>query len=108
MIFRCTYGSQEKWDTFLALAKQEAYKSLEQSSTGDLFESVYNKMDWTVIEDTGTLDGASIQDTTRKFRAWARAYGRAETQGSVPYTWQTAPRYHYFVHVYNSRTSSTG
>jgi hypothetical protein len=77
VIYRCTYGSQEKWDKFLALAKQEARDYLEQWGTGDL--SVYDKIDWTVIEDAETLDGASILDTTRKFRAWVEADGRVET-----------------------------
>ncbi|KAK3939341.1 hypothetical protein QBC46DRAFT_388211 [Diplogelasinospora grovesii] len=98
VIYRCTYGSQEKWDKFLALAKQEARDYLERWGTGDL--SVYDKIDWTVIEDAETLDGASILNTTRKFRAWVEADGRAEMQGSVfTDTWQYAPRYHYFMHV---------
>ncbi|KAB5511427.1 hypothetical protein GE09DRAFT_1164984 [Coniochaeta sp. 2T2.1] len=108
VIYRCTYSSQEKWDRFLALAKQEAYDCLEQEGTGDL--SVYDKMDWTVIENAETLDGASILDTTRKFRAWVEADGRAENQGSVrtlpvnqgsvfTEIWQSEPRYHFFMHV---------
>jgi hypothetical protein len=92
VIYRCTYGSQEKWDKFIALAKQEAHDYLKHWGTGDL--SVYDKMDWTVVEDAETLDGASILETTRKFQAWVKADEREETQGNFG-----TPRYHYFVHV---------
>lgn len=98
VICRCTYGSQAKWDKFLALAKQEAHESLKDWGTGDL--SVYDKMDWTVIEDAETLDGASILDTTRKFKAWVGVDGRTEMQGSIlTDTWQNVPRYKFFMHV---------
>ncbi|KAB5514887.1 hypothetical protein GE09DRAFT_1161438, partial [Coniochaeta sp. 2T2.1] len=108
VIYRCTYSSQEKWDKFLALAKQEAYDCLEQEGTGVL--SLYDKMDWTVIEDAETLDGASILDTTRRFRAWVEANVRVENRddvGRVPenqgstftHVWQSEVRYHFFMHV---------
>ncbi|KAJ9149128.1 hypothetical protein NKR19_g5827 [Coniochaeta hoffmannii] len=99
VIYRCTYGSQEKWDKFLALAKQEARDYLERWGTGDL--SVYDKMDWTVIEDAETLNGASILDATRKFDAWVKADGRAEMQHiTSPDTWRScAPRYQFFMYV---------
>jgi len=103
VIYRCTYASQEKWDKFLALAKREARDRLERGGAGDL--SVYDKMDWTVMEDAETLDGASMLDTSRKFRAWVKADGRAELQGTAlahSATWRDAPglpRYCYFMHV---------
>ncbi|KAB5580240.1 hypothetical protein GE09DRAFT_1081429 [Coniochaeta sp. 2T2.1] len=108
VIYRCTYSSQEKWDKFLALAKQEAYDCLEQEGTGVL--SLYDKMDWTVIENAETLDGASILDTTRRFRAWVESNERVENrddagrlpdnQGSIlTHVWQSEVRYHFFMHV---------
>lgn len=98
VIYRCTYGSQEKWDKFLALAKQEAHNYLKRSGKGDLW--VYDKMDWTVIEDAETLDGASILDTSRKFRAWVEANGRVEIHGSIfTDVWPNIPRYSFFMYV---------
>jgi hypothetical protein len=91
VVYRCTYGSQEKWDKFIALAKQEAYNWLKRWGE-DL--ALYDKMELTVIEDAETLDGASILDTTRKFQAYVDAERTEETQG-----YECTPRYHNFVHV---------
>jgi hypothetical protein len=92
VVYRCTYGSQEKWDKFIALAKQEAYNWLKSCGTEDL--ALYDKMELTVIEDAETLDGASILDTTRKFQAYVEEERTEETQG-----YECTPRYHHFVHV---------
>lgn len=98
VMYRCTYSSQEKWDKFVALAKQDARDYFERHGMEDL--SVYDKMSWTIIEDAETLDGASILDTSRKFREWVGTDRREEMQGSVfTDTWHYAPRYHYFIHV---------
>lgn len=92
VVYRCTYGSQEKWDKFIALAKHEAYNWLKRWGTEDL--ALYDKMELTVIEDAETLDGASILDTTRKFQAYVDGERTEETQG-----YECTPRYHNFVHV---------
>jgi hypothetical protein len=98
VMYRCTYNSQEKWDKFVALAKQGARDRFERHGMEDL--AVYDKMTWTIIEDAETLDGASILDTSRRFRAWVGTDGREERQGSVfADTGDYAPRYHYHIHV---------
>ncbi|KAK4157150.1 hypothetical protein C8A00DRAFT_29859, partial [Chaetomidium leptoderma] len=61
VIFRCTYGSQEKWDKFVALLKEHASES-------DYFEwrameHVHDRLAWTIIQDAETLDGADIVET---------------------------------------------
>jgi hypothetical protein len=92
VIFRCTYSSQEKWDKFLTLAKQEFHHYS--------VEDVYDKLAWTIIEDTETLDGATILDTSRNFREWVENVGREELQGSVfKDPWYAAPRYSYFIYI---------
>lgn len=97
VIFRCTYSSQEKWDTFVALAKQGAHEYFERYGIEDL--AVYDKMAWTIIEDAGTLDGASIVDTSHRFREWGSA-GKEEMQGSVlTDTWHYDTRYLFYMHV---------
>jgi hypothetical protein len=86
VIYRCTYKSQEKWTRFIDLVKQETRDYL-----GVEHVSIYDKIDWTVIEDAEALEGASIIDTSRMFLAWRDGDGKSEKQ--------VGPRYHYFMHV---------
>ncbi|KAH8911951.1 hypothetical protein BR93DRAFT_921924 [Coniochaeta sp. PMI_546] len=98
VMYRCTYSSQEKWERFVALAKQGARDYFERYGAEDL--AAHDKMVWTIFEDAETLDGASILDTSRKFRQWAGTEGRAETVGSaVVDSWSDLPRYLFFIHV---------
>jgi hypothetical protein len=97
VLFRCTYGSQEKWDKFVALLKEDAHDFFEWRD----MEHVYDNLAWTIIEDAETLDGAGIVETSRRFREWVEGPGRQEMQGSVfageeSPSW---PRYYYFLHV---------
>lgn len=64
VLFRCTYGSQEKWDKFVALLKADAHDFFEWRD----MEHVYDSLAWTIIEDAETLDGAGIVETSRRFR----------------------------------------
>lgn len=78
VIFRCTYGSQEKWDKFIARIKEPARAYLE--ATG--MEHVYEKMAWTIIEDAEALDGADILHTSRMFEEWVtKRQGAQELRG---------------------------
>lgn len=98
VIFRCTYSSQTKWDKFVSLIKQGARDYFERWDTEAL--SIYDKMTWTIIEDAEALHGASILDTSRRFRDWVGAVGREEMQGSTfTDTWYSSPRYDFFIHV---------
>jgi hypothetical protein len=63
VLIRCTYHSQEAWEKFLRLAKQDAYDYFEQRGMEE--SDVYISMVWTVIEDANTLDGANVLDTSR-------------------------------------------
>lgn len=94
VVYRCTYGSQEKWDKFIAVVKQEAHSWLERWGTEEL--AVYDKMELTVIEDAETLDSASILDTTRKFQAYVEEEKRTD---KTLQAYDCTPRYHFFVHV---------
>jgi hypothetical protein len=93
MIYRCTYGSQTKWDKFMALVKEESRKAIKEHGTGDL--SVFDKMAWTVIEDAETLDGASILETSNRFIMRAEIKHEEETMGIRSLT----PRHNFFIHV---------
>lgn len=98
VLIRCTYGSQEAWEKFFRLAKQDAYDYFEQRGMED--SGVYTSLVWTVIEDADTLDGASFLDTSRRFEAWLEGDGSQEKQGSIfANTWSYCPRYTYFLNV---------
>jgi hypothetical protein len=92
VIYRYTYGSQTKWDKFMALVKQESRNTLRDYGTGDL--SVFDKMAWTVIEDAKTLDGANLLETTTRFEKWTAA-DKKEARGLLSRT----PRHNYFIYV---------
>ncbi|KAH8909868.1 hypothetical protein BR93DRAFT_965940 [Coniochaeta sp. PMI_546] len=96
VIFRCTYSSQEKWDKFLTLVKEDCHSYFEDRG----MEDIYDKMLWTVIEDAQTLDGATIPDANRSFLEWVENEGKQEMRGSVfPNNTYYAPRYSYFLYV---------
>ena len=96
VIFRCTYSSQEKWDKFLALLKEDVHNYFEWTAT----EDVYDSMAWTIIEDADKLDSADIVETSRRFKDWVGNQGKQEMQGSVlSDAWHYYPRYIFFIHV---------
>ncbi|KAK4102847.1 hypothetical protein N658DRAFT_494912 [Parathielavia hyrcaniae] len=94
VVFRCTYRDQEKWDKFVALAKGHARDYCQKYD----YDSVHDRLCWTVIEDPVGLDDADIFETTRRFNEWVeRGPGRQERPaGVVP---DDCPRYTWFVHV---------
>lgn len=96
VIFRCTYKSQEKWEKFVTLVKQDVSDFFEWRRMEDL----YARMAWTIIEDQ-TLDCGSIGETSRRFHDWVETEGRQELQStsSVPEHDMSgySPRYLYYI-----------
>jgi hypothetical protein len=99
VIFRCTYGSQDKWDRFLAQLQRHAQDRIQYEPGAT--DSLYSNMEWTVIEDAATLDGVDILHTSRRFREWVtEGPGVREMEGSkFTAQWHYSPRYSYFLHV---------
>ncbi|KAJ4305961.1 hypothetical protein N0V88_000751 [Collariella sp. IMI 366227] len=99
VLIRCTYGSQEKWDKFLARVQGRAREMFEKAGLMD----VYARMRWTIFEDAAVLDGADILETTRRFVEWVdRGPGGQELVGSVFGTTMAktnTPRHNFFFHV---------
>ncbi|KAK4149974.1 hypothetical protein C8A00DRAFT_18416 [Chaetomidium leptoderma] len=97
VIFRCTYRSQEKWDKFVALAKAYARAYFEQCE----MQTIYDRMEWTIIEDAAALDGADIVETSRRFREWIDwGPGRQEMVGTkLSPTLDRYVRYTTFLHI---------
>jgi len=52
--YRCTYGDDKEWDEFMDFLKARVKFSLEGEGAGD----IYDRLDWIVIEDEETLNGA--------------------------------------------------
>ncbi|KAK4032562.1 hypothetical protein C8A01DRAFT_40998 [Parachaetomium inaequale] len=99
VLFRCTYGSQEKWEKFVALVQGHARECFEQAGMMD----VYARMRWTVFEDAAALDDAGIVETSRRFVEWVeQGPGGRELAGSVfgPTIAETdTPRHIFFLYV---------
>lgn len=57
----CTYGDDKAWDKFMSILKARVKFIVEGEGVGDL----YDRIDWIVFEDSGTLDGASTKDVQR-------------------------------------------
>ncbi|KAJ4286166.1 hypothetical protein N0V88_008110 [Collariella sp. IMI 366227] len=99
VLFRCTYGSQEKWDKFVARVQKYARDEFEEAGLMD----VYARMRWTVFEDEAALDGADILETTNRFVKWVdRGPGGQELVGSVFGTTMNTnatARHSFFFHV---------
>src|SRR4051812_39440849 len=55
LIFRTTYGDDEKWEQFMAYLKAQAKRGLEDGGDSHQFE----RIDWNVISSPD-LDGASV------------------------------------------------
>jgi hypothetical protein len=68
VIYRCTYKSQEKWDTFMSIMQELAKDFLKNEEDQDLWE----KLTWTVIEDP-KLDGLSWLEVNTWFAKWVEA-----------------------------------
>lgn len=111
VIFRCTYGSQEKWNKFLSIIKDSARKGL-----GD--EPLWDSLTWTIFEDPEHLNGASMVDVSHRFAEWVKgteemrdttialdpeAMGDVHESASIgPWDiedWPSYPRYLYFIYV---------
>ncbi|KAM3067512.1 hypothetical protein ACMFMG_000170 [Clarireedia jacksonii] len=66
VIYRCTYKSQEKWDTFMSIMQELAKEFLKEE------EDLWENLKWTVVEDP-KLDGLSWLDVSTWFAKWVEA-----------------------------------
>jgi len=98
VMIRCTYDSQEKWDTFIKIVKERTIAKLSTFDEGDA-AALRDTVAWTIIEDP-QLDGASIIESSRRFHEWVKTEGPKEKEGSV---YEKLPsycaRYEHFIHV---------
>src|SRR6266536_3328001 len=97
VIYRCTYKSQEKWETFISLIKEDARECLEGHD--DLWET----LNWTIFEDPA-MDGVDYVGPSQRFGEWVETEGSEEIKGSDSTEEQQRfrrmqPRYDFFLYV---------
>ncbi|KAJ5766906.1 uncharacterized protein N7511_004522 [Penicillium nucicola] len=66
VIYRCTYQSQAAWDEFICRLLTNTYETLEEMEAPEILENFA----LTVIEDSGSLDGATTTTVRRHFQQW--------------------------------------
>lgn len=98
VIYRCTYKPelQGAWESFKNLVESKTRKEIADSDAPDIAE----KLDWAWIEDP-ELEGASLDELKRRFRAWVRT---DKKDSSFVYdvhtaTYSLGSRYSYFIQV---------
>ncbi|KAK2041574.1 hypothetical protein LZ31DRAFT_543944 [Colletotrichum somersetense] len=70
VIYRATYNDDTAWERYLKALKLTARRALADEG-GDVLLEHY--MDWPVIADQPTLDGASKADVRKHFNSWLPA-----------------------------------
>lgn len=91
IVYRCVYGDDAAWDTFISRFRQEIRDILQFYNGLDMMDS----LDMTVISDPDSLDGASTSAVREHFRQWA-VRAPQEEQGTGP---GLSQRYRYCIQV---------
>ncbi|KAM5371732.1 hypothetical protein ACJZ2D_007797 [Fusarium nematophilum] len=67
VIYRCAYATESQWASYLEFFKAAVRDELEFLELSTL---LWPLLEWTIIEDRETLDGASKHQVRRKFSEW--------------------------------------
>lgn len=105
VFYRCTYTDQPAWLKFQQIVRKitEDFLSFSQ-------HSLKESLEWTFVEDSNALDGASREDLRAHFRAWRDSAAQREQSRAKPLRirgpkgiildpYFKNPRYHLFVEV---------
>ncbi|KAF0315194.1 hypothetical protein GQ607_017577 [Colletotrichum asianum] len=95
VIYRTTYEDDAAWERYLEVVKFAAQWSPDYLG-GDVLLEQY--MDWPVISDKATLDGASKADVRKHFQSWCEARSE-ERDGPGATRAGRLPRFNYCVYV---------
>ncbi|KXJ87458.1 hypothetical protein Micbo1qcDRAFT_215831 [Microdochium bolleyi] len=91
VLFRGAYDNNDvEWDTFVHLLKAIVADELRSET---LDETLGPTLQWTIIEDRASLEGASNDDVRARFREWVVE----ETE--VPFLLESIPRFRYCIYV---------
>ncbi|KLU87062.1 hypothetical protein MAPG_06067 [Magnaporthiopsis poae ATCC 64411] len=97
VIYRCTYDDDALWEAFVTMLKASAAAYLQARKQENILGP---DLQWTIIEDRATLDGASKETVRQHFLDWVAAHsverdGEGIDNPSVP----QLPRFRYCVYV---------
>jgi hypothetical protein len=95
VIYRCTYGDNEAWTRFKKIINQHSREIIADGDTPEAGDS----LEWTFVEDRGTLDGASREQLRARFKAWAGEAIRTEQPQAENDQTFGIPRYNFFIQV---------
>lgn len=97
VIYRCAYAKNAQWESYLEFIKASVQEELEFDG---LYTLLWKYLDWTIIEDRETLDGASKQEVRERFSEWsaARSVERDGPGADEPKV-EEAPRFRYCIYI---------
>lgn len=99
VIYRCTYKDDDGWLRFKEILHGFTRESMQMSNAPEAADS----LDWTFVEDQGTLDGASRSQLRQRFNQWAAHAIKTEQPRAQahahPHPTFGVPRYNYFIQV---------
>lgn len=95
VIYRCTYDDDDAWTRFKQSINQQSRETIARSDTPEAGDS----LEWTFVEDRGTLDGASRDQLRARFKAWAADAIRTEQPRAEDDRTFGIPRYNFFIQV---------
>lgn len=96
VIYRCTYKPelQGAWESFKELVEYRTRKSIAESDAPDIAE----KLNWVWVEDA-ELEGASLDELKRRFRAWVRTDTQSSSYDIGVKPFENVSRYTYFIQI---------
>lgn len=98
VIYRCTYKDDQGWHRFKQIVHGCTQEDMQSSDAPEVFE----KLEWTYVEDRAALDGVSRPQLREHFNQWAEQaivteQPRAHIDQQAPFS--GIPRYNYFIQV---------
>ncbi|KAK1564276.1 uncharacterized protein LY79DRAFT_530181 [Colletotrichum navitas] len=97
VIYRATYNDDTAWERYLKALKLTVRRALADEG-GDVLLEQY--IDWPVIADQPTLDGASKADVRKHFNSWCAACSEErDGPGATKSKTKRLPRFRYCVYV---------
>lgn len=91
VIYRGVYGDDDAWNSFLQCLWDNVHLDLARGTRGSAQRGALLEQyaQWTVIEDSAALDGASRDDVRQRFVGWRE--GRIVTRPASPFPMPTDP-----------------
>ncbi|KAH7166405.1 hypothetical protein EDB81DRAFT_918820 [Dactylonectria macrodidyma] len=90
VIYRCAYADNAQWESYLEFFKASVKQELEALELSSL---LWKYLEWTIVEDRQSLDGASKQRVRDEFTHWA--IDRARIEPDIAET----PRFRYCIYI---------